>query len=150
MKMFGKFIAEGVNREVYEYSPDKNWVIKINKVDIEEDANSAEYFYYNLLKKYNYHHYLFECKYDRFNNFIMRKAFYPLKPGKYKLPIFFGDLRPANWGMKEDGQVACFDYHWFLDSQAIRTYREEDGVYYFKKDRTIVLQNGIVVMNYKG
>ena len=141
--MLGEFIAEGVNRKVYEYLLDRNWVVKVNKVEIEEDANSAEYFYYNLLKKHNFGHFLFECKYDDFGNFIMKKAFSSLKPGKYKVPIFFGDLRSVNWGMKKNGQVASIDYHWFLNTKRERTYEEKDGIFYFKKDPTIIIQKGL-------
>lgn len=137
--IIGKYIDRGKHRKVYEYLPDNNWVVKINKpiIDIREDANSAEFFYYQLLKKHNLHHFLFKCKYDEFGNFIMKKCTKKVKAGKYKIPGFFVDIKRKNWGMNGE-QIACLDYSWFLDLKNQYTMRTENGIMYFKKDKTIV------------
>jgi len=155
MEIIGKLIAKGYHRKVYEYLLDDEWVVKINrkkvtrpkrnvifKMSEDEDANSAEYFYYNLLKQHNFDHYLFECKYDKYGNFIMRKKFNDIKPGKYKVPKFFGDLKRKNWGVKENNQIGCIDYSWFYTTERKGTGVAKDGVLYFKKDPTIINQKG--------
>ncbi len=144
-KVIGKKIGEGNHRIVYEYLLNDNYVVKVNKVDIDEDANSAEYFYYELLKKHGYEKYLFPCKYDKFGNFIMVKAKEFLKPGKYEIPIFFVDNISDNWAIYE-GRPACLDYACLLNAKNKKARKLIDGIFYFKKDKSVARNKGTKIL----
>ncbi len=158
--MLGQLIGEGRHRKVYEYLPDNNWVVKVNKLVIilkdmsqyihstEDDANSAEYFYYRLLKTQNLHHFLCECKYDTFGNFLMKKIKVPAKSGEYEVPAILGDLSNVNLGMVEN-QITCLDYSWFFNNTG-RTVEIKDNVMYHRKDETIIQNKKTRIIQIKG
>lgn len=117
MEVIGKLIGEGKSRLVYEYLPDPNWVVKINKENVNyfgieavHDANADEYFWYNELKKIGLHTWLAECKYSN-DLFLMRRAG-NLTPGKYAIPMWFKDTNADNWGLINN-KLVSIDYAWF-------------------------------------
>ena len=117
MDVIGKLIGKGRSRLVYEYLPDPDWVVKINKRNVNyfgehavHDANADEYFWYNELKTIELHTWLAECKYVD-GLFLMRRAD-KLDPGKYAVPMWFKDNNADNWGLVNNELVAI-DYSWF-------------------------------------
>lgn len=108
----GEFIGGGHARNVFEYIPDKRWVIKIETGNT--ISNALEYNLWNHVEDVaSVSKWLAPVKNLSHNNRIMLqrrcKPIYEVSKLPKRVPAFFTDLHMRNWGLL-DGKVVCFDY----------------------------------------
>ena len=112
--IYGKLIGEGKFRKVYEYLPNKQFVVKVNKpfisnneVILNHDYNLEEYKNFLLLKKYDLDIWVAECFY--LNDIFLMRRVDNLPKGVYRVPTFFPERKKNNYGWLNQ-RIVCIDY----------------------------------------
>jgi hypothetical protein len=112
--IYGELLGEGRFRKVYEYLPDKNYVVKVNKPYISKtdeilhhDFNLYEYKNFLLLKTYNLDHWVAECFY--LDGIFLMQRVDKLPKGLHRIPTFFPERKTDNYGWLDD-HIVCIDY----------------------------------------
>lgn len=115
--LIGKKLGQGLNREVYEYAGNGEYVVKI-----ETNANS----YFQNVEEYNFWdavrdaptmlRWIAPCvRISPHGNFLIMERTTPvtLKVLEKKLPrvpFYMTDLKESNWGRLPNGKIVCHDY----------------------------------------
>lgn len=108
----GNLLGSGVSRYVFEYKPDKKYVVKVDCSNY--NANSNEYHIWEQLEyveKMNKWFAPIKLLTTSGRVMLQRRCKTGLAYDDYpkKVPEFFTDLKYQNWGML-DRRWVCFDY----------------------------------------
>lgn len=108
--IFGELLGQGISRYVFEYKPDKKWVVKVDVSD--RNANVIEHNIWSEAQYGKLAKYFAPCgEISRCGRIMLQRkctdASYDLYPKS--VPSFFTDLKYGNWGLL-NGKVVCFDY----------------------------------------
>jgi len=110
MEFLGKKIGEGAHRVVYEYLPDPEWVAKVLKAG---DGNAKEIEHFAMLKANKLGHLVAPCRRlgkDPDVILMVRAERAEFEEGEMvKVPLFFPDFKPDNYGML-GGRLVAIDY----------------------------------------
>lgn len=109
----GRNLGEGQSRIVYDYNPDKKYVIKIDKS--KWFNNIEEYELYTLLKKEHPKSAEFLApvyQISQGGKIMLQRKTTPIKDFKHfpkKIPAFLSDVKIQNWGILNN-KLVCHDY----------------------------------------
>lgn len=113
--LFGKHIGSGLHRDVYEYAPDKRYVIKVER-DPETLCNMREFLFWDtILYQDDIKKWLCPVKEMSANGrvLIMQKMQPITEKNKHKIPkkipVWLSDMKWDNYGFIGD-QFVCCDY----------------------------------------
>lgn len=110
----GGNIGEGTTRVVYNYPPDKRYVIKIDK-ELKGFNNIREYELWNDLKYMDHKSLEFLAPIYQISEggkWMLQRKTTPIKDFKHfpkRIPGFLNDVKIENWGML-GGKLVCHDY----------------------------------------
>jgi hypothetical protein len=108
----GKYLGAGIAREVYEYGPDPGVVIKF-EVATQSFQNVGEWEVWDRVKDVpNLRRWFAPCiAISPCGCVMLQKRAYPAQPKDYpsRVPMFFTDIKRANWGRIDD-KIVCVDY----------------------------------------
>lgn len=110
--MIGDFINSGCSREVFEYVHDKNYVIKIESESGKGD-NFLEWDIWNSVKYTENAKWFAPCFWISPNGMLLiqrkTKDFYFKSKAPDRIPSFFTDIKPSNFGWIGN-QLVAHDY----------------------------------------
>jgi hypothetical protein len=107
----GRLLGEGSFRSVYGYlSTGGNFAIKIAKCDYGIRCNIEEYNTWQDLSHFQVSRWFAPCvSISKAGTILLQDYTENLRPGKYKIPAFFEDVKPENFGLL-NGKIVCRDY----------------------------------------
>lgn len=109
--MVGRFIGGGIARNVYEYLPDLDFVVKVEHRAY-SFQNAMEWETWVEVRETKWAKWFAPCKTISMNGSVLiQRKTHPLPPAlrPMKLPNFLTDLKRQNFGMIDD-QVVAHDY----------------------------------------
>lgn len=106
----GGLIGEGIHRAVYECAYDEKFVVKVAKGVDGVQANCKEFDLWNASKHTKWANWFAPCKslLGQGKVLIQRKT-KPIYEIPERVPSFFTDLKPENWG-RIGKRLVCHDY----------------------------------------
>jgi hypothetical protein len=119
----GDLLGWGASRSVFEYMPNKKYVVKIEHDDTKH--NTIEWHYWQMVKDTIWAKWFAPCKeISTCGSILIQEKARLLKPGEGpdKIPYFFTDTKYQNFGWIKE-QLVCVDYSTCLLSQVGLTNR---------------------------
>lgn len=108
--IFGELLGSGISRYVFDYKPDKKWVIKVDVSDY--NANVIEHKIWEHVKFTKNEKWFAPCgTISRCGRIMLQRKVEYATYDKYpkKMPTFLTDFKYQNFGLLE-GKLVCVDY----------------------------------------
>jgi hypothetical protein len=108
--MRGPWIGKGASREVYEFYPRPEWVIKFEVTNHKWFQNVAEWDRWGRAQPTRWAKWFAPCHFiSGCGTTLIQSRTKPLAKLPARVPSFFSDLKRDNWGEFE-GRPVCHDY----------------------------------------
>ena len=115
--MIGKELGSGMNREVYEYGGNPQFVVKIEVNPNGYFQNVMEYNFWDAVRDApDMLKWIAPCvRISPHGNYLIQERTMPvtlkeLQKKLPKVPTYLSDFKEPNWGRLPNGRIVCHDY----------------------------------------
>lgn len=113
----GEYLGEGINREVYEYGGNSDFVVKIETANNTRFQNIMEYNFWQECRDLKWAlRWIAPCiRISPNGSFLLQERTMPvaieeLRKKLPKVPVWLTDCKASNWGRLPNGRIVCHDY----------------------------------------
>lgn len=115
--MCGELLGSGCSREVFVYSGNEDFVVKVEVTATDMFQNVIEYSFWQDVRNHpDMSKWIAPCiRISPHGNFMIQArttpvSFSELKRRIDKVPVWCADLKAGNWGKLSNGKIVCHDY----------------------------------------
>ena len=112
--IIGEPLGGGIDRKVYVYGANDDWVIKVEGERNHRFQNVAEWqLWREVMEAPTLKRWLAPCiRISHSGNFLVMARTYPVlrRDLPKRIPVWLTDIKPENWGRLPSGAVVCHDY----------------------------------------